>query len=56
MNKLAFGVSLAACMSVLAASPIAAERLVIGAAISKTGWNAAYDSPVMDGLPSPSTR
>ena len=50
MNKLAFGVSLAACMSVLAAYPSAAEDLVIGAAISKTGWNAAYDSPVMDGL------
>ena len=27
-----------------------AETLVIGAAISKTGWNAPYDSPVMDGL------
>jgi branched-chain amino acid transport system substrate-binding protein len=50
MNKLAFGASLAACMGILAASPVVAEDLVIGAAISKTGWNAAYDSPVMDGL------
>lgn len=51
MNKLAFGVSFIACMSALAASPLAAqEKLVIGAAISKTGWNAPYDSPVMDGL------
>lgn len=28
----------------------AEEELVIGAAISKTGWNAPYDSPVMDGF------
>ena len=32
------------------------KNLVIGAAISKTGWNAPYDSPVMDGLLWPSTR
>ena len=28
----------------------AEDTLVIGAAISKTGWNAPYDTPVMDGF------
>jgi branched-chain amino acid transport system substrate-binding protein len=35
----------------VAASPAEAQdKLVIGAAIAKTGWNAPYDSPVMDGF------
>lgn len=49
MKKLAFGVSLAASLSILTGAAFA-ETLKIGAAISKTGWNAPYDSPVMDGL------
>ena len=51
MNKLAFG----AVARRLHRNPVPQARrrrrtLVIGAAISKTGWNAPYDSPVMDGL------
>jgi branched-chain amino acid transport system substrate-binding protein len=35
----------------VAAGPAQAQdKLVIGAAIAKTGWNAPYDSPVMDGF------
>jgi hypothetical protein len=36
--------------SVAAGPTQAQDRLIIGAAISKTGWNAPYDSPVMDGF------
>src|SRR5262245_57391259 len=50
MNRLAIAVSLAT--GIVLAGPLAHadDTLVIGAAISKTGWNAPYDSPVMDGF------
>lgn len=52
MTRLAFSALLAACFGLGTASQFAfaADKLVIGAAISKTGWDAPYDSPVMDGL------
>jgi branched-chain amino acid transport system substrate-binding protein len=36
--------------NVAAGSAQAQDKLIIGAAIAKTGWNAPYDSPVMDGF------
>ena len=52
MNRFAIAVSLIAGVTVGLASQVAAaqDKLVIGAAISKTGWDAPYDSPVMDGF------
>jgi len=52
MNRFAIAVSLATGIGIALASPLAyaQDKLVIGAAISKTGWNAPYDSPVMDGF------
>jgi branched-chain amino acid transport system substrate-binding protein len=50
MKTLAFGASLAATLGILSAASASAETLSIGAPIAKTGWNAPYDSPVMDGL------
>lgn len=52
MNRFAIAVSLATGIGIGLASPLAyaQDKLVIGAAISKTGWNAPYDSPVMDGF------
>jgi len=52
MTRLAFSAMLAAGVSLVAlGQPAAADdTLLIGAAISKTGWDAPYDSPVMDGL------
>jgi branched-chain amino acid transport system substrate-binding protein len=52
MNRFAIAVSLATGIGIALASPLAyaQDKLVIGAAISKTGWDAPYDSPVMDGF------
>jgi branched-chain amino acid transport system substrate-binding protein len=52
MNRFAIAVTLATGIGIGLASPLAyaEDNLVIGAAISKTGWNAPYDSPVMDGF------
>ncbi|HTO81650.1 MAG TPA: ABC transporter substrate-binding protein [Methylomirabilota bacterium] len=52
MNRYAIAVSLAAGLAAALASNMASaqDKLVIGAAISKTGWDAPYDSPVMDGF------
>jgi len=52
MNRFAIAVSLLTGMGIALAGPLAhaEDKLVIGAAISKTGWNAPYDSPVMDGF------
>jgi branched-chain amino acid transport system substrate-binding protein len=52
MNRFAIAISLATGIGFALASPLAyaQDKLVIGAAISKTGWNAPYDSPVMDGF------
>lgn len=52
MNRFAIAVSLATGIGIALAGPLAhaQDKLVIGAAISKTGWNAPYDSPVMDGF------
>jgi branched-chain amino acid transport system substrate-binding protein len=52
MNRFAIAVSLATGIGIGLASPLAfaQDKLVIGAPISKTGWNAPYDSPVMDGF------
>ncbi|WP_395020602.1 ABC transporter substrate-binding protein [Dongia sp.] len=52
MNRFAIALSFAAGIGVSLAAPLAQaeDTLTIGAAISKTGWNAPYDSPVMDGF------
>jgi branched-chain amino acid transport system substrate-binding protein len=52
MNRFAIALSLLTGLGVGLASHLAAaqDKLVIGAAISKTGWDAPYDSPVMDGF------
>ncbi|HVM85553.1 MAG TPA: ABC transporter substrate-binding protein [Candidatus Binatia bacterium] len=53
MNRFAIAVSLMTGFGVsLMAGNVASaqDKLVIGAAISKTGWDAPYDSPVMDGF------
>jgi branched-chain amino acid transport system substrate-binding protein len=52
MKRTAIALSLAAGLSAVLASTTASaeDKLVIGAAISKTGWDAPYDSPVMDGF------
>jgi len=52
MNRFAIAVSLLTGMTIGLVSQLAAaeDKLVIGAAISKTGWDAPYDSPVMDGF------
>jgi len=53
MNRFAIAVSLLTGFGVsLMAGNVASaqDKLVIGAAISKTGWDAPYDSPVMDGF------
>jgi branched-chain amino acid transport system substrate-binding protein len=44
-------VLLSAAAAILTVPPVLAQdKLVIGAAISKTGWDAPYDTPVMDGF------
>jgi branched-chain amino acid transport system substrate-binding protein len=52
MKRTAIALSLAAGLGAVLASTTASaqDKLVIGAAISKTGWDAPYDSPVMDGF------
>ena len=50
MNRFAIAVSLLTGLSVASHMAVAQDKLVIGAAISKTGWDAPYDSPVMDGF------
>jgi branched-chain amino acid transport system substrate-binding protein len=52
MTRLAYSLMLAAGVSLagLGHTALADDTLLIGAAISKTGWDAPYDSPVMDGL------
>ena len=52
MKRTAIALALAAGLSAVLASTVASaeDKLVIGAAISKTGWDAPYDSPVMDGF------
>jgi branched-chain amino acid transport system substrate-binding protein len=52
MKRTAIALSLAAGLTAALASTVASaeDKLVIGAAISKTGWDAPYDSPVMDGF------
>jgi len=52
MKRTAIALSLAAGLTAALASTTASadDKLVIGAAISKTGWDAPYDSPVMDGF------
>jgi len=52
MKRTAIALSLAAGLTAALASATASaeDKLVIGAAISKTGWDAPYDSPVMDGF------
>jgi branched-chain amino acid transport system substrate-binding protein len=52
MNRIAIAISLATGIGVTLATSLAhaQDKLVVGAAISKTGWNAPYDSPVMDGF------
>ena len=49
MKRLAFASSLCLLLG-FAGQSLADDTLVIGAAISKTGWNAPYDSPVLDGM------
>jgi branched-chain amino acid transport system substrate-binding protein len=55
-NRRYLAPSLALAAALLTAGFLAApaqaddDTLVIGAAISKTGWDAPYDSPVMDGF------
>lgn len=55
-NRRHLAPSLALAAALLTAGVLAAparaddDTLVIGAAISKTGWDAPYDSPVMDGF------
>jgi len=50
MNRFAIAVSLLTGLSIASHAALAQDKLVIGAAISKTGWDAPYDSPVMDGF------
>src|SRR5262245_66237759 len=52
MTRFAIAVSLLSGMAAMLAGPpvFAEDKLVIGAAISKTGWDAPYDTPVMDGF------
>jgi branched-chain amino acid transport system substrate-binding protein len=52
MNKRLSLPSLAAlvCLAGIGTAKADDNTLVIGAAISKTGWDAPYDSPVMDGF------
>jgi branched-chain amino acid transport system substrate-binding protein len=50
MNRFAIAVSLLTGLSIASHMAVAQDKLVIGAAISKTGWDAPYDSPVMDGF------
>ena len=52
MNRMMSLPSLAAiaCLAVTGMAKADDNTLVIGAAISKTGWDAPYDSPVMDGF------
>jgi branched-chain amino acid transport system substrate-binding protein len=52
MNRILSLPSLAAvtCLAVAGIAQADDNTLVIGAPISKTGWNAPYDSPVMDGF------
>jgi branched-chain amino acid transport system substrate-binding protein len=50
MNRFAIAVSLLTGLSIASQVAVAQDKLVIGAAISKTGWDAPYDSPVMDGF------
>jgi branched-chain amino acid transport system substrate-binding protein len=52
MNRFAIAVSiLSGAAAMLAGPPASAQdKLVIGAPIAKTGWNAPYDTPVMDGF------
>lgn len=50
MNRFAIAVSLLTALGIASHAALAQDKLVIGAAISKTGWDAPYDSPVMDGF------
>jgi branched-chain amino acid transport system substrate-binding protein len=52
MKRMVIAASLAALigLSGIGQAPADETTLVIGAPISKTGWNAPYDSPVMDGF------
>ena len=51
MNRFGIAVSLLSGAAAMLAGPASADdTLLIGAPIAKTGWNAPYDTPVMDGF------